>query len=333
MPQPLGLLERNRERLERALHDALPADSAPVAAAARYVMGWEDEYGAAASAGGKRLRPLLTLAVAELCGSTAEVALPGAVAIELIHNFSLVHDEIQDRDAVRHGRPTLWARFGAAQAINAGDLLFARAYAALAPLPAQASGPCMALLSDATERMIRGQWLDLQFEARTEVAPTEYLDMVAGKTGALIGAAAAIGAAIAGLPEHTVGQFERWGVAAGLAFQAQDDYLGLFGDRSTTGKSTTNDLRRKKKTLPVLLGLADERCAGTLRTFLAGRGDPALIPGIVEAMAAAGIADANLAAAHDFRAESERLLNGIELDEDARMALLDVGRLLVDRDR
>jgi geranylgeranyl diphosphate synthase type I len=297
------------------------------------VLGWEDADGNRADAGGKRLRPLLTLAVAEICGATdLSAAFSAAVAVELIHNFSLVHDEIQDRDAERHGRPTLWARFGEAQAINAGDLLYARAFAALGGLPPGITGPALALLSDATERMIRGQWQDLEFEQRMDVQPPEYLDMVAGKTGALIGAAAAVGALAAGASEASVLAFERWGVAAGLAFQARDDYLGTWGDVDVTGKSNVNDLLRRKKTLPVLLALADDRLGPSVRRFFEGESAGEAARQLAGTMQRAGIAGAAKQAAGDYKQEAERLLALIPLDEDARAELAGIGRMLVERD-
>ena len=334
MREPQAILDSHRDRLERALRNALPTDDTPVACAVRYVMGWEDADGEPASATGKRLRPLLTLAVAELSGADdADSATPVAVAIELIHNFSLVHDEIQDRDAQRHGRPTLWARFGDAQSINAGDLLFARAYASLAALPPELSASCLDILTEATERMIRGQWQDLEFESRLDVQPTEYLDMVAGKTGALIGAAAAVGALCAGRPLAEAHLFERWGVAAGLAFQARDDYLGIWGDSDLTGKTTTGDLLRRKKTLPVLLGLSDPDSAAALREFLASEPTVEGIPAALAALEAAGVPRRSEQMASGYRAEADRLLSEIPLRETALAELRAIGRLLVERER
>jgi geranylgeranyl diphosphate synthase type I len=297
-------------------------------------MGWEDADGRPAAAAGKRLRPLLTLAVAELSGaSDAAAAMPAAVAIELIHNFSLVHDEIQDEDGQRHGRPTLWARFGTAQAINAGDLLFARAHASLTQLSAQAGAACLDILTDATERMIRGQWQDLEFESRLDVQPAEYLDMVAGKTGALIGAAAAVGALCAGRPVVEAQKFERWGAAAGLAFQARDDYLGIWGDPALTGKTTTGDLLRRKKTLPVLLGLTKTESSQALREFLAVEPTADQIPAVVAAMEAAAVRERSEEIAAEYRVEAERLLAEVPLGETAFSELSAIGRLLVERER
>lgn len=209
-----------------------------------------------ASAGGKRIRPALCLYAGGLFESPA-AAMPGAVAVELVHNFSLIHDEVQDHDAERHGRPTLWALLGTAQAINAGDFLYSRATSALLHGPAAPERrlASLQLLTEAVGRMIGGQWADLSFESRDDVTPDEYLAMIAGKTGALLGAPLAIGATLAGAPPDLAGALGRWGEAIGVAFQIHDDYLGIWGNPDVTGKSNTNDIARRKKTLPVIHAL------------------------------------------------------------------------------
>ncbi len=329
---PVDLFAPYRAPLEAALKAALPADDAPVSAACRYVMGWEDAEGRTSDAAGKRLRPLVACHIAALLGAPLERVLPGAVAIELVHNFSLVHDEIQDQDATRHGRPTLWARFGTAQAINAGDLLFGRAFAVLARLPdAPLASRYSALLTTATEEMIRGQWKDLEFETRDGVTADEYLDMVAGKTGALIGVCAAFAAIAAGRDEDVVASLQRWGVSIGLAFQAQDDYLGIWGDSAQTGKSNTNDIVRRKKSLPVLLGLAAAPRDVILRVLEQPDPGPEAIEAVVGALEAAGIRDQTASMSARFREEAEALLDALP-DAAARSALLTMGRLLVERE-
>jgi geranylgeranyl diphosphate synthase type I len=223
--------------LEAALRQAVPSDASPLAAATRYVMGWEDVHGAPANAAGKRLRPHLALFAAEAFGAPFETAMPGAVAVELVHNFSLVHDEVQDHDAERHGRPTLWKRFGTAQAINVGDYLFTLAGRALTSGSGDAARRLIALdvLYHAIERMVAGQWEDISFEVRDDVTVEDYLTMVTGKTGALLGAPLEIGAILAGSGRDDARTLGRWGEQVGLAFQAQDDYLGIWGDPDLTG--------------------------------------------------------------------------------------------------
>jgi geranylgeranyl diphosphate synthase type I len=323
-----------RAPLEAALKAALPKDPSPLSASVRYVMGWEDAEGRPSDAAGKRLRPLVTCHIAALLGAPLDRVVPGAVAIELVHNFSLVHDEIQDQDDTRHGRPTLWARLGTAQAINAGDLLFTRAFAALAAMEDSAlASSYNRVLTSATEQMIRGQWQDLSFEDRTDVSAEEYLEMVAGKTGALIGACGAIAALAAGRDEATVAAFQHWGVSIGLAFQAQDDYLGVWGNSAQTGKSNTNDIARRKKSLPVLLGLGDPDAAPIIRSAFEGdETDTADVRAVVASLDQAGIGDQSLSMARRFQAEAEELLAALP-DTDARTGLVAMGRLLVERER
>ncbi len=258
VPPPASLL-RHRAELEVALKAAIGSSPGGLASAARYAMGWEDRDGRPADAGGKRIRPSLCLMAAEALGGTAAEAMPGAVAIELIHNFSLVHDDIQDRDAERHGRPTLWSFLGEAQAINVGDYLYSKAFAVLveATCPADARIAALAVLNRAAEAMIGGQWADIAFESRDRVTPGEYMEMVAGKTGAMLAAPLEIGAILAGAPPEVSAAMGRWGLQVGLAFQVQDDYLGTWGESSLTGKSTANDIARRKKTLPIIYGLGD----------------------------------------------------------------------------
>lgn len=242
---------------------ALEHGPAELITTARYVMGWEDTSGMPSSGGGKRIRPALCLFAAELFAADPNVAMPGAVAVELIHNFSLVHDEVQDHDAERHHRPTIWALKGEGQAINAGDFLIARALDALinGDGPSERRMAALSVLNGAMARMIAGQWDDISFESRTTVSPEEYLDMVRGKTGALLGAPLAMGALLAGASNDEATRLQEWGETVGLAFQVQDDYLGIWGDPNLTGKSNTNDIARKKKTLPVVHGLSSPGAA------------------------------------------------------------------------
>ena len=267
---PPAFLGRYREEIETRLKLALQDDVTPLAAAARYVMGWEDGR---PDSGGKRIRPALCLYAGDAFGAHLEEAMPGAVAVELLHNFSLVHDEIQDRDESRHHRPTIWTIVGEAQAINVGNYLHIQAIASLAQCTAEPSRKVDAirLLMDATAAMLEGQWADLSFEQEAFVTVNDYLRMVEGKTGALLGASVAIGAALGGADANDVELLRRWGVKVGLAFQARDDYLGIWGDPSVTGKPVGNDIARRKKSLPVVHGLAKVGTSAVIRdAYLAG---------------------------------------------------------------
>jgi geranylgeranyl diphosphate synthase type I len=288
------ILTRHREPLEQALRDAIGRDDSALIAAARYVMGWEDEQGASIDAGGKRIRPALCLFAAEAFGGATADAMPGAVAVELVHNFSLVHDEVQDHDAERHHRPTVWARLGEAQAINVGDFLYTRALRALTHGPGDTGRRMRALsiLNDAIERMIAGQWEDIAFEQRDQVSVDEYLHMVAGKTGALLSAPLEMGAILAGASDSEAAALGTWGAHVGAAFQAQDDYLGIWGDPGETGKSNTNDIARRKKTLPVVHGAMQPDAAHVIaQAYAEPSVSDAAVTRVVAALEAAGSAD------------------------------------------
>ncbi len=228
----------------------------------RYHLGWVDQaFCPTTHQAGKRLRPVFLLLACEAHGGDWHTALPAAAAIELFHNFTLIHDDIEDRDRTRHGRPTLWAVWGEPQAINAGDALFALAYRSLAdlqntPLPPELSLRVFAHYTNTILQITEGQCLDLSFESATAIGEDAYLTMIRKKTAVLIGLACELGGMIAMAPAaHTVALRE-FGENLGLAFQMQDDLLGLWGEPTQTGKPVGSDLRNRKKTLPILHGMA-----------------------------------------------------------------------------
>ncbi|HLH45570.1 MAG TPA: polyprenyl synthetase family protein [Acidimicrobiales bacterium] len=221
--------------------------------------------------GGKRVRAALVLLAAVAAGGAEEDGLPGAVAIELVHNFSLLHDDIIDEDTERRHRPTAWARYGLGQAVVGGDAL---ALAALELLLADPTPPrvrAAAVLAQATQAMIAGQADDMAFESRLTVTVEECLQMEEAKTGALLACAASLGAILAGAPPATVQALADFGSHLGIAFQAVDDILGVWGEPAVTGKPVGSDLLRRKKTLPVAtaLGRSGDQ-ADELRSILQG---------------------------------------------------------------
>jgi len=228
----------------------------------RYHLGWADERLAPLDAPtGKRLRPLLCLLAAEACGGKAETALPAAVALELLHNFTLIHDDIEDGDALRHHRPTLWKLWGEPQAINAGDGMHVLSQMALYGLIDKGVNASVVValatrLAEACLVITEGQHLDLAFEQRVDVTPGEYLDMIGRKSAALMGCAAAMGAEIAGAPAARVDAVGAFAYELGMGFQVRDDVLGIWGRSETTGKPA-GDLRRRKKTLPGLWTISE----------------------------------------------------------------------------
>ena len=226
----------------------------------RYHMGWEPDVPGSASKG-KRLRPLITLLATGGFNEYPPASMPAAIAVELLHNFTLIHDDIEDQSPLRHGRPTLWQRYGTAQAVNAGDALFSIAQLSMLNL-AETSSQMVALdalreFNHSYLHLAQGQYLDISFEDKTDVAIPTYMEMVAGKTGALIAFAASLGARVTGqtLTEHH--KLAEYGHYLGLAFQIQDDILGIWGDPTITGKSAASDILTRKKSLPNLIGLAE----------------------------------------------------------------------------
>lgn len=244
-----------------------PKTANPFYGMIHYHMGWADKHlSPVALKSGKRIRPLLVLLACSAAGGDWRQAVPAAAAVEIIHNFSLVHDDIQDNSPTRRGRSTLWTLWGQPQAINTGDAMFAMAHLALGRLVDR--GVSAAITVQALRRfdemcveLTRGQYNDMSFEARdgagdSSVTVDEYLAMITGKTAALLSLCTELGALVAGADADRVSHFADFGRNLGLAFQIQDDILGIWGDESVTGKSAATDIATRKKTLPVLYGLA-----------------------------------------------------------------------------
>jgi geranylgeranyl diphosphate synthase, type I len=256
-------LHRGRDTVEPALRAALERLDDTSRALSYYHFGWTDLDGAPVVAGGgKAVRPTLALLSAQAAGAPAEVGLPGAVAVELVHNFSLLHDDLMDGDTERRHRPTVWAVWGPASAILTGDALLALAHEVLLESGSGQAAPAGRLLAGTIRELIRGQVQDLAFEQRAEVTLPECLDMVAGKTGALLSASAAVGAVLAGAEPGVVAALSRFGAELGVAFQLVDDLLGIWGEPVATGKPVFSDLRAGKKTLPVTYVLTRGGTAG-----------------------------------------------------------------------
>lgn len=207
---------------------------------------------------GKRIRPAVALLAAGAVGGDPNAAAPLGAALELLHNFTLIHDDVQDESPTRRHRPTVWSLWGVGQAINAGDALFAAAHLPLYDLAASGVSASRVLrLLDAFDRMtialVEGQTLDLGFEARPDVTPGEYLEMIAGKTAAIVRYAAWAGALLGGANEEAASRWAEFGLALGLGFQVRDDLLGIWGEPDATGKARADDVRRRKQTLPILM--------------------------------------------------------------------------------
>jgi geranylgeranyl diphosphate synthase type I len=268
-------LARCRRAVEPVLAASVERLAPELCRMAQYHLGWSDPEGRPVSApGGKGIRPTLAVLGAEAAGADPDVGVLGGVAVELVHNYSLIIDDIIDGDTERHHRPTVWSVYGVAQAIVAGDALQVLAHQLLLEAPAEVGAAASAALAAATATMIAGQSDDIAFETRPDVTLEQCTAMSSAKTGALLGCAASIGAILAWAPGDTITALRDYGRNLGLAFQAVDDLLGIWGDPARTGKPKGSDLRQHKKSMPVVFALATEGTeAEELRSLIVGPED------------------------------------------------------------
>ena len=266
------VFERYRGCIDAQLRAALAGCQSPMYDMLRYHLGWLDEEGnPLLGAAGKALRPTLCLLACEAAGGAYEQALPAAAALELVHNFSLIHDDIQDGDRERRHRPTVWSIWGRPQAINAGTAMRVLASLALLGLadcdtPARKVLGAAHILDESCLRLIEGQYLDISYEDRLDVGVGDYLRMIELKTASLIACSLELGALLGTDDQRAIRALRRFGLNVGLAFQIRDDVLGIWGDEERTGKPVGSDIRRRKKSLPVVYAL--ERVEGRTRTEL-----------------------------------------------------------------
>lgn len=313
---PVGadrVLDRCRALVRPELASAVDRLHPWVGEMARYAFGWCEVGGAPAAApGGKGVRQALAVLGAEAAGVPARDGVAAAVAVELVHMFSLLHDDIMDGDADRRRRPAVWKAYGTGPAVLAGDALFALAVETLAARPGGAAG--VRTLSATLRDLVGGQADDLLFASRPwtgpgRVRPEEYRRMAERKTGALLGCAAALGAALGGAPAGTVAALDLAGRRLGVAFQIVDDVLGAWGDPAVTGKPVHGDLREGKKTFPVLLAL-ETPAAPRLAALLESQAEPATVAAAVER---AGGRAAAAAEADRLLRDADETLDGVPL--------------------
>ncbi len=264
-----------RAKIDQELRALLADLDSPLYDMLRYQLGWIDAQGnPRPQPTGKALRPTLCLLTSEsLCGDIRP-ALPAAAAIELVHNFSLIHDDVQDGDRRRRNRPTVWAVWGKPQAINAGTAMRVLASLSMLRLGDQGLAPekllhAQRILDQSCLRLIEGQYLDISFESRTGVRVAEYLSMIEGKTAALIACSFELGAMLVTEDEGAIQAFRNCGLNLGLAFQIMDDLLGIWGDKDKTGKPVGSDIQRKKKTYPIVYAwdVAHSRARAEIEAF------------------------------------------------------------------
>ncbi|WP_329572338.1 family 2 encapsulin nanocompartment cargo protein polyprenyl transferase [Kitasatospora sp. NBC_01266] len=268
--QAAELLARARAAVDPALRTAVESMPESMARVAAYHFGWREADGTPAGAdAGKAIRPALVLAAAQACADrgtpAAEVAgsvTRAAAAVELVHNFTLLHDDVIDRDQTRRHRLTAWRVFGSTEAILAGDAMHSLALRTLAEDTHPMAGEALRRLAHCVVELCDGQQADCAFEQRSTVSLPECLTMAEAKTGALLGAACAIGALYGGAGEQGAAAMDAFGREIGLAFQLIDDLIGIWGDPAVTGKPVGADLLVRKKSLPVVAALGSGTAAG-----------------------------------------------------------------------
>jgi geranylgeranyl diphosphate synthase type I len=300
-----------------------------------YHMGWLDaDLRPHQGSSGKRVRPVLCLLACEAAGGAIEPCMPAAAGVEALHNFSLLHDDIQDGSATRRGRPTVWKLWGKGQAINAGDGMFALAHLALTRLtdrrvPAERALAAVQVFDQTCLALTHGQHLDMCFEGRLDVSVEEYLTMIRGKTAALFATSVHLGALVAGAERSAAAHYRDFGEHLGLAFQIRDDILGIWGDKEVTGKSTSSDIETRKKTLPVVYGL--ERSAELQHLYGAKSMTPAEVPRVVHILSEVGARhNAETLAMHHHR-EAMHALKQSGAEGEAAAALRELATALLTR--
>lgn len=337
----LDFVERYRVAIEDELRDVFDELDGPPYDLMRYHLGWQDRHGVPTNGhGGKLLRPALCLLSCEALGGDWRQALPAAAALELTHNFTLIHDDVEDASVQRHGRETVWNIWGLAEAINAGDGMFALAHATLLRLhgrgqPAVRVIRAAEMLDQATLRLCEGQHLDLAPAEHGGNAVDRYLAMIEGKTAVLFAASCGIGASLGAESPDDAAQLYEYGRRVGLTFQIQDDFLGIWGDGAKTGKPTGDDLRAGKRTFPVVvaLGAAQPGAHNQLQGLLA-RNDPddATIAQAASLLEELGAREACRRAAREHAEAAVASLERCSLDASHRQELEQLARFAAERE-
>ncbi|TDC68655.1 polyprenyl synthetase family protein [Actinomadura sp. GC306] len=331
-----GSMTDVRELVDGALRAAVGRLDPRTYRVAAYHLGWTDKEGRPRTApAGKALRPALALLSARAAVAPQESALPAAVAVELVHAFSLLHDDIMDGDRTRRHRPAAWTVFGEASAILAGDALLALAGEIVLEAPGEGSAPAARALAAATRRLIAGQALDMELEThRKRPGLDECMGMAADKTGALLACSCAIGAVLDGASEPLCAALEAFGADLGIAFQLTDDLLGIWGDPAATGKPALSDLRSRKMSLPVVAALNSGTPEAARLAELYARPEPSeedLAEAAALVEAAGGRAWAELEAESRIQRAAEHLVTA-RIPEPVRAGFLHIADFVTGRD-
>ena len=336
-----AVFERYRSAIDAEMRSALADHASPMYDMLRYHLGWVDRRGQPAQQpSGKALRPTLCLLACESTRTDPHTVLPAAAAIEMVHNFSLIHDDIQDDDQERHHRPTVWALWGKPQAINAGTAMRVLASLTLLRLvdrgvSVQQQLRALRLMDESCLRLIEGQYLDISFESRIDIVVRDYLSMIEGKTATLMACSLEMGAMLGSGDERTIEALRAYGLNLGFAFQIRDDVLGIWGEEEKTGKPVGSDIRRRKKSFPIVFAL--EKAEGKARTELeriyrdksSMDGAVATVLDILDQVRAGRESQA---LAERYRDAALAKIAGIELPQRARQDLEEMATFLAERD-
>lgn len=323
-----------RSAIDEALTDLLHDEVNPLYGMMRHQLGWDDDRLAAP---GKYLRPALLLLTVDACGSDWRQALPGAIALELLHNFSLIHDDIQDESPLRRNRPTVWKQWSTAQAINAGDGMYALSRLVLLGLmekkvPDDRIFLAARMLDQTCLALCEGQYMDLAFQDRTTVIMEEYEAMIANKTAAAFQCALEMGTVIAEGQGARSACLSTVGREMGMAYQMRDDMLDLWGGEET-GKQVALDVRRGKKSLPVVYGLSqtDTQEGRRLAELYAHALSDAEIKEVVELLESLDAPGFCTREAEGHWGRAQEALAKSDLPEEGMKALTEAGTFLLAR--
>lgn len=321
----MATLQEELVRMGKLVDD----DLASLLTRRRPVRLWDAAYHLP-KAGGKRLRPFLTISVCKALGGKEQDALPAATAVELIQTFSLVHDDIIDRDSTRRGVPTVHKKWGVSTAIIAGDLLHIKAYDAVTrsamknPNLLRTLPSIIAEINDSTVRVCEGQEMDEELERKTQPTEDEYLEMISKKTASLFEAATTIGALAAESSSESIESMRRFGHLLGLSFQIVDDILGLTADEKELGKPVGSDIREGKRTLPIVYALSkgsNEERKAILKTLGNRKASARRYSAAIKMVASIGALDYSRRKAEDYAHEARKAL--LSLPESNERKLLD----------
>ena len=284
-------------------------------------------------AGGKMLRPALALIVSEAVGGNRESALKSAAAIELIHTFSLIHDDIMDQDDMRRGMPSVHKVWGDDVAILAGDTLFSKAFEIIIGTEGTSSeqnNRALATVADACVKICEGQASDMGFEDRFDVTEDEYMEMIFKKTGALIAAATKVGAIMGGASDEVIDAMYEYGRLIGLAFQIQDDYLDIAADEETLGKPIGSDIGKGKMTIIAIKGLASVDDDRLLEILKAENNSQDEIDEAIEILTNCGAIEYARNLAQESVVEAKEVLEILD-DSSSKQVLVDIADFVLER--